>query len=229
MHCSLEWQKLKEGRGESSNDGAMFIEKSGVYLFLFCLKAFPFDTQLLLIMLRLLGNVAEVKELRCHLVSGECLTALSQLLNHKNLEVSYSASRIISLIASEEPETWFYQTSFPRFKVLKQLGEAIDRWNLDAKFVTNYRSLKPILQLLRCPEDIPEVQLWVVWTLANLTNVNPAKYCPLLMEEGGIQMLCCSRFNSATLKISIGTLSVSVMRIGIIIFIIFLFGFQTCL
>lgn len=50
------------------------------------------------------------------------------------------------------------------------------------------RSFEPILRLLNV-EHTPEVQHWAVWALANLTKVYPDKYCMLLKDEGGIDML----------------------------------------
>lgn len=50
------------------------------------------------------------------------------------------------------------------------------------------RSFEPILQLLNV-EHTPAVQHWALWTLANLTKVNTEKYCSILREEGGIDVL----------------------------------------
>lgn len=38
-------------------------------------------------------------------------------------------------------------------------------------------------------DHTPEAQHWAVWALANLTNVYPEKYCSLLKEEGGVELL----------------------------------------
>lgn len=38
-------------------------------------------------------------------------------------------------------------------------------------------------------DHTPEVQHWAVWALANLTKVYPAKYCLLLKDEDGLDML----------------------------------------
>ncbi|KAF8777650.1 Protein zer-1 like protein [Argiope bruennichi] len=171
---------------------ARFLEGKGMDLFLGCLEAFPQKPELLRNMMGLLGNVAEVKELRCHLMKDEYLLVFSQLLNSKSdgIEVSYNAAGILSHIASDGPEPWITHniTAVKRDEVLKQMVEAIEKWNLDTKRNINYRSFKPILRLLTV-EHTPEAQHWAVWALANLTKVYPEKYCNLLKEEGGIELL----------------------------------------
>ena len=61
---------------------------------------------------------------------------------------------------------------------------------LRERFVLLYfiRSFEPILRLLNI-EHTPAVQHWAVWALANLTKVYPEKYCSVLRDEGGIDML----------------------------------------
>ncbi|CAL1301923.1 unnamed protein product [Larinioides sclopetarius] len=125
-------------------------------------------------------------------MKDEYLLVFSQLLNSKSdgIEVSYNAAGILSHIASDGPEPWITHniTAVKRDEVLKQMVEAIEKWNLDTKRNINYRSFKPILRLLTV-EHTPEAQHWAVWALANLTKVYPEKYCNLLKEEGGIELL----------------------------------------
>ncbi|XP_055944753.1 protein zer-1 homolog [Argiope bruennichi] len=186
------WSTMWNVTDETPINCARFLEGKGMDLFLGCLEAFPQKPELLRNMMGLLGNVAEVKELRCHLMKDEYLLVFSQLLNSKSdgIEVSYNAAGILSHIASDGPEPWITHniTAVKRDEVLKQMVEAIEKWNLDTKRNINYRSFKPILRLLTV-EHTPEAQHWAVWALANLTKVYPEKYCNLLKEEGGIELL----------------------------------------
>ncbi|GFY38641.1 protein zer-1 homolog [Trichonephila inaurata madagascariensis] len=186
------WSTMWNVTDETPVNCARFLQEKGMDLFLGCLRAFPQKPELLRNMMGLLGNVAEVKELRSHLMKDEYLIVFSQLLNSKSdgIEVSYNAAGIISHIASDGEEPWIMNniTFVKREDVLKQMVDAIEKWSLDTKRNINYRSFKPILRLLTV-EHTPEAQYWAAWALANLTTVYPEKYCTLLKEEGGLALL----------------------------------------
>lgn len=122
-------------------------------------------------MMGLLGNVAEVKELRHYLVTPEYLTVFSNLLNSEcdGIEVSYNAAGVISHIASDGPDVWTVEEP-SRTHVLNRMVQAIERWNLNSPRNINYRSFEPILHLVKVYYT-PECQHWAVWALANLTKV----------------------------------------------------------
>lgn len=122
-------------------------------------------------MMGLLGNVAEVKELRHYLVTPEYLTVFSRLLDSRSdgIEVSYNAAGVISHIASDGPQVWTV-TEPSRDDVLGKMVSAIDRWDLSSQRNINYRSFEPILYLVKVYHT-PECQRWAVWALANLTKV----------------------------------------------------------
>ncbi|GFU51776.1 protein zer-1 homolog [Trichonephila clavipes] len=186
------WSTMWNVTDETPVNCARFLQEKGMDLFLGCLRTFPQKPELLRNMMGLLGNVAEVKELRSHLMKDEYLIVFSQLLNSKSdgIEVSYNAAGIISHIASDGEEPWIMNniTFVRRENVLKQMVDAIENWSLDTKRNINYRSFKPILRLLTV-EHTPEAQHWAAWALANLTTVYPEKYCTLLKEEGGLALL----------------------------------------
>ncbi|CAG2183665.1 unnamed protein product, partial [Oppiella nova] len=72
--------------------------------------------------------------------------------------------------------------------MLDRMGAAIGRWKINSKRNINYRSFEPILRLLK--SSIPsEAQYWAVWALANLTRVYSQKYCPLLRDDKGLEVL----------------------------------------
>lgn len=124
-------------------------------------------------------------------------------------QVSYNAAGVLAHIASDGPEAWTIDTP-TRDYALARMSAAIDRWNLNVERNINYRSFEPILGLVRCYET-PECQHWAVWALANLTSVRnrydwmqiqiftnqfqsrlqvyPLKYCRLVEEERGIELL----------------------------------------
>jgi Zyg-11 family protein len=119
----------------------------------------------------LLGNVAEVKELRYRLMTSEYIQVFTDLLssNSDGIEVSYNAAGVLAHIASDGPGAWTIQHP-SRQEVLDKMFAAIERWNLETERNINYRSFEPILGLIKCYET-PECQIWAVWALANLTKV----------------------------------------------------------
>lgn len=157
----------------------------------------------------LLGNVAEVKELRSYLITTEYLTVFSDLLDSRcdGIEVSYNAAGVLSHIASDGPDVWNVVEPSRSF-VLTKMVLAIQRWDLASHRNINYRSFEPILHLVNVYHT-PECQRWAVWALANLTKVYrklikkklfinlfilnvkflAEKYCTLVEKEGGLELL----------------------------------------
>lgn len=119
----------------------------------------------------LLGNVAEVKDLRHRLMSQEFIRVFADLLDSHSdgIEVSYNAAGVLAHIASDGPEAWTIESP-TREEVLSKMASAVDRWDLNSERNINYRSFEPIFGLVRCYET-QVCQLWAVWALANLTRV----------------------------------------------------------
>lgn len=184
------WSTMWNVTDETPINCARFLDGEGMTLFLECLRSFPDKPELLRNMMGLLGNVAEVRELRPRLMRDEYLAVFSELLDSESdgIEVSYNAAGILAHILSDGTACWEGINAVSREGTLVRMRRAIDRWPLGTKRNINYRSFEPILRLLRC-EHTPEAQHWAVWALANLTQVYPSKYCPLVREEGGLEML----------------------------------------
>lgn len=123
-------------------------------------------------MLGLLGNVAEVTELRPRLMTTEFITVFMELLDSTSdgIEVSYNAAGVLAHIASDGPTIWTIEKP-SRGEVLRRLVKNIERWDLYVERNINYRSMEPIFRLVRC-YDCQPCQHWAVWALANLTKVS---------------------------------------------------------
>ncbi|XP_032788885.2 protein zer-1 homolog [Daphnia magna] len=185
----VAWSTMWNVTDETALNCKRFLRHSGMQFFLNCLKAFPNHPELLRNMMGLLGNVAEVEELRPQLMTSEFITVFSDLLysTSDGIEVSYNAAGVLAHIASDGAECWKIKEP-KREDVLNRIVTAIDRWDLDSKRNINYRSFEPILRLLDM-DHTPQCQYWAVWALANLTRVYAEKYCRLLKEENGFQIL----------------------------------------
>ncbi|CAH1786643.1 unnamed protein product [Owenia fusiformis] len=185
----IAWSTMWNVTDETAINCERFIADKGLDLFLQCLETFPEKPELLRNMMGLMGNVAEVPYLRKYLITPQYISVFSELLMSKSdgIEVSYNAAGVLSHIASDGPKVWTI-SSPTRKEVLQNLSTAIEKWDLDTKRNINYRSFAPILRLLPIHET-PEVQHWAIWALCNLTRVYPNKYCQLLVNENGIELI----------------------------------------
>jgi len=158
-------------------------------LFLRCKEEFPRAHSLLRNMMGLLGNVAEVPNLRQKLMTKAFVAEFAMLLDSSldGIEVSYNAAGVLAHMASDGSEAWTIEEP-SREDVLARMVKAIESWRLNTKRNINYRSFEPILRLLRVSHT-PQVQHWAVWALANLTKVDSEKYCSLVEREGGLVLL----------------------------------------
>ncbi|XP_060106949.1 protein zer-1 homolog [Heteronotia binoei] len=185
----FSWSALWNITDETPDNCEMFLNYSGMKLFLECLKEFPNKQELHRNMLGLLGNVAEVQELRPQLMTSQFISVFSNLLDSEadGIEVSYNACGVLSHIMFDGPDAWVIAEP-RREEVVDRMWAAIQRWDVNSRRNINYRSFEPILRLI--PQGIsPVSQHWATWALYNLVSVYPDKYCPLLIKEGGLLLL----------------------------------------
>ncbi|KAF5887511.1 protein zer-1, partial [Clarias magur] len=183
------WRELLESTAGKPDPCQMFLNCSGVKLFLDSLKAFPGDKILHCNMLGLLCNVAEVKELRPQLLTSQFLTIVSNLLESKadGIEVSYNACGVLSHIMFDGPDVWTVENP-NRETVMDKMWDAIQSWDVTSHRNIESRSFESILHLL--PQTVsPVSQHWAMWSIYRLVFVNSNKYCPLLVKEGRIAFL----------------------------------------
>lgn len=183
------WSSLWNITDETPENCQDFLNNGGMELFVDCIKYFPDSLELRRNMMGLMGNVAEVQALRPYLMTEEYIRLFLSLLYNDPvwLEVSYNSVGLLSHILSDGPDAWTI-TGISREECMETLIQCIDNWNIRSQRNINYRSFKPILGLLDC-FHAPSAQHWAAWALANLSTVTPDKYCTLIVEENGIEML----------------------------------------
>jgi len=183
------WSTMWNVTDETPANCERFLNAGGMLLFLKCKRRFPEKADLLRNMMGLLGNVAEVEELRPKLMTKEFVEEFDFLLDscRDGIEVSYNAAGVLAHMASDGPGAWTI-THPDREHLLFRMGKAIRRWNIKSNRNINYRSFAPIIKLAGVGHT-PECQMWSVWALANLTSVTPDKYCKLVLEEGGLTLM----------------------------------------
>lgn len=118
------------------------------------------------------GNVAEVKHLRNRLVRNEYMQKFRELLfqNNDGIEIPYNSAGVLAHIMSDGPEIWSACNLHARDDVIKDLENAIDKWDMNSERNINYRSFEPIFRLVK-QHSQPICQRWSCWALANLTTV----------------------------------------------------------
>ncbi|XDA69955.1 hypothetical protein R6Z07F_000329 [Ovis aries] len=172
-----------------------FIENQGLAIFIQVLETFS-ETAIQSKVLGLLNNVAEVRELFSKLITEDVVKHISSLLHSKELEVSYLAAGIIAHLTSDK-QPWI-SCDLQRTALLQDLYATIQKWPSSSCKMTalvTYRSFKAFFPLLGNFSQ-PEVQLWALWAMYHVCSKNPSKYCKMLVEEEGLQLLCDIREHS---------------------------------
>uniref|UniRef100_A0A7N9IEV8 Zyg-11 family member A, cell cycle regulator n=1 Tax=Macaca fascicularis TaxID=9541 RepID=A0A7N9IEV8_MACFA len=166
-----------------------FIENQGLEIFIQVLETFS-ESAIQSKVLGLLNNIAEIRELSSKLVTEDALKHINSLLCSREMEVSYFAAGIIAHLTSDR-QLWISR-DFQRRALLQDLHAAIQNWPSSSCKMTalvTYRSLKTFFPLLGNFSQ-PEVQLWALWAVCHVCSKNPSKYCKMLVEEEGLQLLC---------------------------------------
>ncbi|KAI1694833.1 zyg eleven-related protein 1 [Ditylenchus destructor] len=201
------WAVLCHVTDETPSNCKRFLEADGMQLFSLCFLRFrsssglsvsftvpDINIVLVLNMFILVGNVAEVKCLRSQLMDKDLWSQTifwAFLFLHpkfaKGFEITYRNTYILAHLFGEGEAAW-YNANVGRRAVMEKMVEVIGKWDLSTKIWFQYRSLKPILQLLTMI-DSHASQHWAVWALANLTSTDPEKYCRYVDEEGGEKLV----------------------------------------
>ena len=118
------------------------------------------------------------------------------LMDDEFMKISYSAAGILCQIVSEGPDFWhkYLPIDCKRETILNKLELNIKKWNINSNEL-KYNSFDAIFQLL-CQNECIESKYYAVWTLTNMTRVNPSKHCPLLANDNCIEILSKLSMNS---------------------------------
>lgn len=189
------WSTLWNITDETPINCRRFLDCDGFEAFEDCMDKFSSNKEVLRNIMGLLGNVAECKELRKEFMQARYIKRFESLLSSPidGIECSYNACGILAHLISDGQEFWDSNLSneggvVSREEVMNKMCRAIDKWPINSRRNINYRSFEPIVRLLDLSID-PAAQYWAAFALANLTRVNPAKYCSMLMPFGGLTRL----------------------------------------
>uniref|UniRef100_A0A0K0F7S8 Zyg eleven-related protein 1 (projected from Caenorhabditis elegans ortholog zer-1) n=1 Tax=Strongyloides venezuelensis TaxID=75913 RepID=A0A0K0F7S8_STRVS len=195
----VSWSFLWNITDETPLNCERFLKADGLSLFRSYYRQFSNEVEVVRNMMGLIGNIAEVKHLRHYMMKDEYIDIFCLLLDTISdgiIEISYNSAGVLSHLISDGEEA-FYGLKFKREDVMKKVDAAIFKWNLKTRRFINYRSFKPILNLITNFSS-PASQHWAIWALANLTTTDTHKYCSYIEKEEGIELLECVRENSST-------------------------------
>uniref|UniRef100_A0A915MH29 Uncharacterized protein n=1 Tax=Meloidogyne javanica TaxID=6303 RepID=A0A915MH29_MELJA len=186
------WSFLWNITDETPSNCERFLKAHGLSLFSKCFSRFGSRYfELVRNMMGLIGNIAEVFELRNQLMTNAYLEIFCHLLDNltESIEISYNSAGVLAHLVSDGDERWAESgVNIPREDVNRKIVKATEKWDLQARRFINYRSFKPIICLL--PQWHSEgAQQWAVWALANLTTTDRKKYCRFVIDEGGLELL----------------------------------------
>ncbi|CAG9540554.1 unnamed protein product [Cercopithifilaria johnstoni] len=183
------WSFLWNITDETPVNCERFLNADGLRLFHQCYQQFQNETELVRNMMGLIGNIAEVEQLRAQLMLDDYINIFCALLTMlvDGIEISYNSAGVLAHMVSDGEAAWS-KVSVSRAFVMDKIIRATNTWDLEAKRFINYRSFKPILRLIPM-FDAPASQHWAIWALANLTSTDRDKYCAYVLHEGGIPLL----------------------------------------
>ncbi|CAK8673706.1 unnamed protein product [Clavelina lepadiformis] len=183
----VAWSTLWNVTDETPQNSTEFIDLGGLELLEKCFQEFETKPELHKNIMGLVGNIAEVKELRPRLMQSILIERFRKLLtgDSPGIEVKYNSCGTLAHIISDGPEAWTIEEP-RRDDVRENMYDVIESWDLCSQRNINYRSFLPILRLAEC--DVPECIHWAVWALCNLSGID-ARYIRLLLEENGVNVL----------------------------------------
>uniref|UniRef100_A0A915BJH5 Zyg eleven-related protein 1 n=1 Tax=Parascaris univalens TaxID=6257 RepID=A0A915BJH5_PARUN len=183
------WSFLWNITDETPVNCVRFLAADGLHLFHQCYQQFQNETELVRNMMGLIGNIAEVEQLRSELMNDDYINIFCALLSMlvDGIEISYNSAGVLAHMVSDGDAAW-KSVSVSRDVVMQKIIRATESWDLKARRFINYRSFKPILRLIPM-FDAPASQHWAIWALANLTSTDRDKYCAYVCNEGGVPLL----------------------------------------
>eukprot|EP00127_Corallochytrium_limacisporum_P004993 Clim_evm16s196 gene=Clim_evmTU16s196 len=178
------WSMLWNITDETPENCHLFFNANGMDSLMACIQSYPSAETMIRNMLGLLGNIAEVPELRLRLLTSPVMPNLREYLESAfdGIEVSYNACGILANLMMLSDDEW-RDNGYSKSDVAVDMYKAIRRWPILQHRSINYRSLLPILTL--CRSEQLAVATWAHWAIANLCSVYPFKYCEIFLREAG--------------------------------------------
>lgn len=172
---------------ESPQTSSIFLKEGGMELYLKTLQTFPGETSVETKVLGLINNIAEVNTLRHRLMVDDFLLVLYRLLRSPLIDVAYFACGIVAHLASAGSELWATTLAMPLPTMLEELGAVVVEWSSPESEMVCYRKFAPFFHLIM--SSFPQVQLWALWAINHVCSRNAKRYCAMLYEEEGDEIL----------------------------------------
>ncbi len=132
-------------------------------------------------------------------------------MQSKHIDVSYFAAGIIAhLTSNDHSEEAWVSTAATRKEILSDLYLVVSKWKTPEEEMVAYRSFRPFFPLMGTSQPYP-VQMWAVWAInhvcskngkhhppvkgllleiiAFLVSYTATRYCPMLVKQGGSDVI----------------------------------------
>ena len=195
------WVLLCSATDKTPSNCRMFIDLYGLELFVCYIKRWTGRYDLYRAMLIVVGNIAQVKCLRCYLKTDLLIALFLELLYTSDAnDISYNTACVLSFMLADGEDLWYQKggcddvplppvaLAYSRATISKRIIAVIDKWNPNDESFEGYISVPPILSLITTFDSFAS-QYWAAWVLNNLSLVNPDVYCPMLFREGTLELL----------------------------------------
>ncbi|XP_050403723.1 protein zyg-11 homolog B-like isoform X1 [Patella vulgata] len=146
-----------------------------------------------------LNNIAEVKELRKEFMKDNFIELVTHLLDSDQPLTGYSSAGILANLISGGDELWTTNETLQK-SCSDKLMTTVLNWEKHRGGLVKYESFCPLFQLLKC-YHIPAVQLWAAWAIEHVCGYYANRYCPLLVKEGGKEILERTLKNSTSIEV----------------------------
>ncbi|ODN04318.1 Protein zer-1 [Orchesella cincta] len=135
-------------------------------------------------MFALLSNLLQHPSFEAQIITLEQIANVFDLLmkvdSAGNEKLCFHICGFLCKVASKKIS---YSLESPtRQKILHKVFRIMSKLDFKKQFDYDFRHLTPLSTLLEV-KDAPEIHAWVLWTLVNLTETNPKRYCNLIATD----------------------------------------------
>ncbi|CAL8096607.1 unnamed protein product [Orchesella dallaii] len=148
-------------------------------------------------MFALLSNLLQHSSFATKIIKPEYITNVFNLLEKEdsadNEKLLFHTCGFLCNVVSKELSSSLEAPT--RQEILDRILHITKRLDFKKQFDYDFRYLIPLTSLLEV-KDAPEIHVWVLWTLVNLTETNPNKYTSLVASDERLKKwLQTDRFN----------------------------------
>ena len=170
--------------------GRRLIMLEGVDLLLLCFETFKSNVDTVYYILLVVGNLSEFYASHQSMVTTRMVNMLTYVIQNFDMtqhQLPANACRILSYILSQNSLEW-PKDCLSREEMSMLVMNTCKQFHVEVSLTEKYVSFRPVLSLLSQQES-EAAKFWALWTLNRFTLLDPAKYCAMLVRDGGVAVL----------------------------------------